>query len=314
MEKPVQISVIINNYNYASFIAEAIESVLNQTYPNIEIVVVDDGSKDNSREIIETYGARITPVLKQNGGQASAFNAGFQVSTGDIVCFLDSDDAFFEDKCEKVVQTFSQYPDIDWYFHPLKHIEHQTQRFIADYPRPLEDGSQIIDYRQRIVEEAKMPDWGPATSGMCFRRSLLNRILPMPESIKIASDNYLRYAAVLIGKGFFYNESLSILRIHGNNSATLRYDPAKLVSKAEMRILTAYWLEKKFPALKKLSNKLMGMGLGELKLWKDDRKAHSQALAAQYLRDTPFAEASEIRLRALYHYAKNYFLYKRTQR
>ena len=69
------VTVIINNYNYASFICQSIDSSLNQTYPHVEVVVVDDGSKDNSADLIGSYGDRIIPVIKPNGGQASSMNA-----------------------------------------------------------------------------------------------------------------------------------------------------------------------------------------------------------------------------------------------
>jgi glycosyltransferase involved in cell wall biosynthesis len=66
------VSILINNYNYGRFLTEAIDSALNQTYSNIEVIVVDDGSTDNSQEIIKSYQDKIIPILKPNGGQASA--------------------------------------------------------------------------------------------------------------------------------------------------------------------------------------------------------------------------------------------------
>ena len=92
------VSVIIGNYNYGRFISEAIESALNQTYKNFELIVVDDGSTDNSREIIESYGDKLTAIFQENGGQGRAFNAGFAVSKGEIICFLDSDDYYYPEK------------------------------------------------------------------------------------------------------------------------------------------------------------------------------------------------------------------------
>ena len=72
------VSIIINNYNYGNFLPIAISSALKQTYSNVEVVVVDDGSTDNSREVVAGYGDHIVPILKENGGQASAFNSGVQ--------------------------------------------------------------------------------------------------------------------------------------------------------------------------------------------------------------------------------------------
>ena len=88
----LRVSIIINNYNYDRFLAQAIDSALNQTYPNIEVIVVDDGSTDSSRQIITSYGDAIKPVLQPNSKQGIAFNNGFNHSTSDIINFLDADD------------------------------------------------------------------------------------------------------------------------------------------------------------------------------------------------------------------------------
>ena len=93
--EPPLVSIVVNNYNYASYLAQAIESALGQTYPHTEVVVVDDGSTDGSWEIVASYGDRVRALRKVNGGQASAFNAGFEMSRGEIVWFVDSDDARF---------------------------------------------------------------------------------------------------------------------------------------------------------------------------------------------------------------------------
>ena len=89
------VTILINNYNYARFLPAAIDSALSQTYHPLEVVVVDDGSTDESLDIIRDYGDRVRPVFKSNGGQASAFNAGFAASRGEVICLLDADDFFF---------------------------------------------------------------------------------------------------------------------------------------------------------------------------------------------------------------------------
>src|SRR5258708_31462520 len=85
------VSIVINNYNYARFLSKAIDSALAQTYRNVEVIVVDDGSTHNSVQIIRAYGDRVVPVLKENGDHGSAFNAGFARSQGDPVWFLHAD-------------------------------------------------------------------------------------------------------------------------------------------------------------------------------------------------------------------------------
>src|SRR5215211_5807628 len=91
MQRAPLVSIIITSYNYARFLPAAIESALAQCYPQIEVLVVDDGSTDSSREIIAQYQSRnrVVPVLKEHGGEASAMNAGFARSQGAIVIFLD---------------------------------------------------------------------------------------------------------------------------------------------------------------------------------------------------------------------------------
>src|SRR5688572_17078614 len=100
------VSIIISSYNYAPFLNAAIDSALQQNYSNKEVIVVDDGSKDNSPEIIESYNNRIIPILKENKGQASALNAGFKASKGSIIIFLDSDDILYPDAVTDVVPYF----------------------------------------------------------------------------------------------------------------------------------------------------------------------------------------------------------------
>ena len=102
----MKISVLINNYNYARFLPECINSVLGQSYANKEIIVVDDGSTDNSRAVIESFGDKVKAIFKPNGGQASALNAGFFNSSGELVIFLDSDDYLEPDALSIIASTW----------------------------------------------------------------------------------------------------------------------------------------------------------------------------------------------------------------
>lgn len=87
-----KISIVISNYNYADYVSATIDSALAADWPNKEVIVVDNGSTDTSRRVIEAYGDRIIAVCKEHGPQLSGVNAGFARATGDIVMLLDSDD------------------------------------------------------------------------------------------------------------------------------------------------------------------------------------------------------------------------------
>ena len=203
MKKPPFVSILINNYNYGHFLTKAIDSTLTQTYDYFEIIVVDDGSTDNSQEIIKSYGDKITPVLKENGGQASAFNAGFAHSKGNIICFLDADDVFVSTKLEKIVNTFNSNLEIDWCFHPLKFVDRKHKPLDINQRYTGESG--IYDIRRDLERgklNGRLPFNSIATSGLCYRRSLLEQLLPMPERIRITSDDYLKYAAFALSPGY----------------------------------------------------------------------------------------------------------------
>jgi glycosyltransferase involved in cell wall biosynthesis len=92
--------VVVTNFNYAQYLDESIRSALSQN--DIEVIVVDDGSTDGSREVIGRYGERVHAILKPNGGQASAMNAGFRASSGEVVLFLDSDDFLHDNAVERL--------------------------------------------------------------------------------------------------------------------------------------------------------------------------------------------------------------------
>ena len=303
--KPPLVSIIINNYNYGLYIEEAIQSALQQRYSPIEVIVVDDGSTDNSRDIIAKYADHpeqpVVPVLKANGGQASAFNAGIQASQGEIICFLDSDDIFEPQKVQEIVHVFESHPAINWCFHPLSYMESETGRVLSQYPPAPENPEQEIDFRSEINNQAKIPTWGPATSGLCFRRSLLQQILPMPEEIGISSDYYLRYAAVSLSKGFFLNHPLTTLRVHGKNAWTLQSN--QVDRKARIFLLTGYWLRRNFPALKRMANKNFGMGLG-MSWWARLADVELQNTIKAYFKSLSPIEKLDVMLRSSLHWGK----------
>ncbi len=114
MQNNFLVSVITISFNQEKFIEDTINSVLNQDYPNIEYIVIDAGSNDNSREIIRKYEKKIDKIIfEKDEGPADGLNKGFKIAKGDILCWLNSDDILLEGSIRKVVQTFKNYIDVD---------------------------------------------------------------------------------------------------------------------------------------------------------------------------------------------------------
>ena len=264
MSQSPLVSVIINNYNYDVYLKAAIESAITQSYSPLEVIVVDDGSTDHSREIIAHFGDRVTPVLKSNGGQASAFNAGFAVSRGEFVCFLDADDMFTRDRVAVELQALLNHPDAGWSYHQLSFVDSNGLTLVQS-PPPLPEAVHKFDLRQDIRQGSlkRVPLPLPGTDGYLYRRSHLGQILPMPEGEGVSlNDSYLQYASFAISPGIALTAQLHQQRIHGNNSFTLRRDRAKVQLRARIHLLTAYWLRMRFPELYPYTDKLFAVGLG----------------------------------------------------
>jgi GT2 family glycosyltransferase len=215
-------SVVIDNYNYGRFLRESIDSALAQTYPHVEVIVVDDGSTDDSREIIGGYGASVVPVLKDNGGQGSAFNAGFARSSGEIVIFLDADDVLRPTALESAAPLFDDpsVVTVQWCLTVIDASGNVTRRQIPQRRPP--DG----DLRETALRRG--PDvfrWSP-TSGTAWSRSYLDRILPLPEELYMyGTDSYLFQLAPFFGKVATLESSESFYRLHGrNDSRTIGFE------------------------------------------------------------------------------------------
>jgi glycosyltransferase involved in cell wall biosynthesis len=127
MKNPL-VSIIIPAYNVESYIKNAIESALNQTYKNIEIIVVDDGSTDNTKKIIEPYfkSGKIKYIYQHNKGLSSARNTGIKTAQGEYVALLDSDDEFLPEKIEKQVGFLEARPDCDICYCDIWHFQESS--------------------------------------------------------------------------------------------------------------------------------------------------------------------------------------------
>jgi glycosyltransferase involved in cell wall biosynthesis len=286
------VSIIIRNYNYGHFIAEAINSALEQTYSHCEVIVVDDGSLDNSREVIARFGNRVRRFFKSNGGEASGFNLGFAESRGDVICFLDSDDVFLPTKVQKVMDGLATCPQ-GWCFHQLQWSDAHLKPIFTP-PIPYATGK--YDFRSGFLE-GKCPFAAPATSGLAFSRALMNQVVPVPET---ATDNYLKFVSLALEPGYFIAERCALQRIHGDNIYTGRNDE---LLKANVKLVTAAGVRAKVPISRRFCNRMYADGVASKwragvsigSIYRDSRN---------YLSDASFSETVEIVARVAYNAAR----------
>jgi glycosyltransferase involved in cell wall biosynthesis len=208
-------TVLIDTYNHQSFIEEAINSVLNQDFPasETEILVVDDGSIDNTPKIVRKFAPRVRLLSKTNGGQASAFNAGIPEARGEIVAFLDGDDWWAPGKLSAVSEAFAADADIGLIGHGVTEV-YPDGRQRTEVPR------EVTRFRITSTEEAKtfrMRRGFLGTSRMAYRREILRRIGCVPEELKFEADEYLFTLAGLLADVMILRESFTFYRLHDRN-------------------------------------------------------------------------------------------------
>jgi glycosyltransferase involved in cell wall biosynthesis len=285
------VSIIIDNYNYANYVSAAIESALSQTYQPCEVIVVDDGSTDPSRDAIASFGDKIRPILKPNGGQASAFNVGFAQAKGDIVCFLDSDDLFLPTKVARVVEALEN-SSRKWCFHHLQWVDSEL--------KPVEMSaatSSSGDYDLRDeVSRGKGGLIPPATSGLSFARDLLEKIMPIPETVRITADNYLKLPTLLLAPGFYISDQLALQRLHQSNFYTRSKGS---LNRANVEFSVACGLESKFPQLRQHCDRMFVTGAA-LGLMGDKVSPEVAKLRDAYFRQRTPAEKLAIATRVAY--------------
>ncbi|RWO30344.1 MAG: glycosyltransferase [Mesorhizobium sp.] len=204
------VSIVINNYNYGSYLGDAIATSLNQTVSAREVIVVDDGSTDCSREMINATPG-IVSVFKANGGQASALNEGFKHATGDIVLFLDADDLLLPNLVEQIGK--ASLRGVSRLQFGLETVD-QAGRPIGLY---APDGRDSEGWLCGALAARGIFPFMP-TSGNAFPREILEAVLPIPEQDwRLCADLYLVIACATLGETVDLDEVLGQYRVHDRN-------------------------------------------------------------------------------------------------
>jgi hypothetical protein len=210
------VSVLIDTYNHERFIEQAIVSVQEQDFPGSEreIIVVDDGSTDRTAEIVKKFEPRLRLLRKENGGQASAFNAGVPECRGEIVAFLDGDDWWAPGKLRAVADALDSNALIGLVGHGITEVfpdGGQHVQLLNDVPRfriDSEIGARAFRLRKSFL----------GTSRMTIRAAVLRQIGRVPEALTIQADEYLFTLAGFLSDVLILRESLTFYRLHAGNT------------------------------------------------------------------------------------------------
>ncbi len=206
------VSVVIDTYNYGRYIEEAVGSVLAQDFPaeEREILVVDDGSTDDTQERLRQFGDSIRYLQKANGGQASAFNFGFEQARGEIIALLDADDLWLPGKLRRVCETLEKNVDAGMVYHRV---------YLWRGGSELSEDTYFVPVSGRVPENRaallRYPMVG--TSCLAFRRTALEKLLPIPEALQSQADAYLTALIIFVAPVAALPEFLGRYRIHGAN-------------------------------------------------------------------------------------------------
>ncbi|UWU23746.1 glycosyltransferase (plasmid) [Rhizobium sp. CB3060] len=244
----VPVSIIISNYNYARFLPRCIDSALEQSYDNTEVIVVDDASTDDTVGVLASYGSRIRTCLKKtNGGHGAAFNTGFAASRGEVVLFLDADDYLYPNAISEIIDAWED--DAVQVQFRLHMVDEDMQ--VKDVFPPPELPFDSGDVTPKLLQRGRYQT--TVTSGLAFKRSALEVVMPVPETdFRQGADGYLVTVTPLHGKVTSIETCLGAYRIHGANHSVFA---EKLGQRARWR------MEHDFHRLDALSDQAAEIGL-----------------------------------------------------
>lgn len=225
-----RLSIVIDNYRYEQFVARTIESALEQTVADrVEVIVIDDGSPDNSMAVINRYADRVQVIAKPNGGQASAYNLGLQVARGELILYLDADDWLYPDAAAEILAAW--VPGVSKVQFPLDLVDVAGDPLHRQVPRTMQDTEEAAQL---------MRDWGaygsPPGSGNVYHREYLRQVLPLDEvTWRTAADSVPVLLAPAYGRVVSLPRALGVYRIHRP-----RHDESLVFSHYASSMLTEY--------------------------------------------------------------------------
>jgi glycosyltransferase involved in cell wall biosynthesis len=217
----LSVDIVVTNHDYARFLPAAIESACGQTHPDVQVVVVDDGSTDDSREVLRGFEDRVEVVLKEQGGQASALNAGLERCRGEVLLVLDADDMLRPWAAERVAAAFAADPALSKVQFPMAIVDAAGEPTGEVKPGGHLRAPVGDQRRAELASPFDLP-WLPG-GGTGFRTEAVRRILPIPAADypRSGADWYLVHLTALLGEAALLEEVCASYRVHGGNAYEL---------------------------------------------------------------------------------------------
>jgi len=209
-ETAPRISVIITCYNYGKYVGQAVQSALDQTYGNVEIIAVNDGSRDDSLAVLSSFGDRITLIDQPNQGSIAAYNRGFTASSGDVIVLLDADDLLEPDALESVAAVWtSAVAKVQWDLRIIDAEGRDLGRKFCNFDASY-DAARVRDSFRRTGTYR----W-PVSVGNAYARWFAEAVFPL--SAEHGPDGALNTVAPVYGDVVTLPRPLGSYRIHGKN-------------------------------------------------------------------------------------------------
>lgn len=219
MTQQAQASVIITCYNHAEYVETALRSVFTQTCQALDVVLVNDGSTDDSTAVINAV-ARNAPlplevVHQENQGQAAAWNRGLQIASAPVVFFLDGDDEWYPDKVQAMLDFMHAHPDGGLYQHMLDGDRRPPHRFGDG---DIVEGWKSISNPLNIAQYSDQVGVFVPSSGLAVRREVLDKVMPFPERLVTCPDAFLARTSAAFGPVYALPQALGRWRDHDANA------------------------------------------------------------------------------------------------
>lgn len=214
-----KITIITPSYNQGSFITDTIDSVLNQNYPNLEYIILDGGSTDETAQIVRTYSKQVKWISESDRGQADAINKGIQLASGDILAFINSDDYYLPGVFNKIAKIFTENREVAWVtgnYYVVAENKKVIQSYIVKYKNLYrrKSNSHTLRLTNYIIQ--------PSTF---WRKKVNDEIGGLDSTLRYAFDYDFwirmidRYPHICI------NDPLSAFRLHNQSKSGKEYHP-----------------------------------------------------------------------------------------